>query len=118
LETNNIDDLETMIPSETVRKYILETGWTFTDFQKAHNGAAHHSPFTAAVANIKILMKEHQARKKEQAEIDAYDAYGLADDMRVLMRVDRKKAEKVINKKLKKAKYPYRFHVEENDGSL
>jgi len=35
LETNNINELEAMIPSETVRKYILETGWTFTDFQKA-----------------------------------------------------------------------------------
>lgn len=30
-----IDELAAMIPSETVRSYILETGWTFTDHQKA-----------------------------------------------------------------------------------
>lgn len=29
------DILEVMIPSETVRKYVLETGWTFTDKEKA-----------------------------------------------------------------------------------
>ncbi len=28
-------ELEKLVPSETVRKYILETGWTFTDRQKA-----------------------------------------------------------------------------------
>ncbi len=29
------DELEAMIPSETVRQYVLETGWTFTDWQRA-----------------------------------------------------------------------------------
>lgn len=29
------DELELLIPSETVREYVRETGWTFTDFQKA-----------------------------------------------------------------------------------
>lgn len=28
-------ELEMLIPSKTVRDYILETEWTFTDFQKA-----------------------------------------------------------------------------------
>lgn len=28
-------ELERMIPSKTVRDYVMETGWTFTDFQKA-----------------------------------------------------------------------------------
>ncbi len=29
------DELEAMIPSGTVRQYVLETGWTFTDWQRA-----------------------------------------------------------------------------------
>lgn len=29
------EDLEILIPSKTVREYVLETGWEFTDFQKA-----------------------------------------------------------------------------------
>lgn len=29
------EELELLIPSETVREYARETGWTFTDFQKA-----------------------------------------------------------------------------------
>ncbi len=29
------DELEAIIPSETVRQYVLETGWTFTDWQRA-----------------------------------------------------------------------------------
>lgn len=29
------EELELLIPSETVREYVRETGWTFTDFQKA-----------------------------------------------------------------------------------
>ena len=29
------NELEAMIPSETVRKYVIETGYTFTDWQKA-----------------------------------------------------------------------------------
>ena len=29
------DELEAMIPSETVRQYVLETGWIFTDWQRA-----------------------------------------------------------------------------------
>ena len=29
------EELEIMIPSETVRKHIMETGWTFTDREKA-----------------------------------------------------------------------------------
>lgn len=37
-------ELEMLIPSKTVRDYIMETEWTFTDFQKAallcHRGAA------------------------------------------------------------------------------
>ena len=28
-------ELEILIPSETVRQYVLDTGWTFTDMQKA-----------------------------------------------------------------------------------
>lgn len=31
----NIEELKAMIPSETVRNYVLETGWTFTDKEKA-----------------------------------------------------------------------------------
>lgn len=29
------EELEILIPSKTVREYVLETGWEFTDFQKA-----------------------------------------------------------------------------------
>lgn len=29
------EELEILIPSETVRKYVMETGWTFTDREKA-----------------------------------------------------------------------------------
>jgi len=35
------DELETLVPSETVRRYILETGWTFTDMERA--ALLHHS---------------------------------------------------------------------------
>ena len=31
----DIEELKAMIPSETVRNYVLETGWTFTDKEKA-----------------------------------------------------------------------------------
>ncbi len=31
----DIEELKAMIPSETVRKFVLDTGWTFTDMQKA-----------------------------------------------------------------------------------
>ena len=31
----DIEELKAMIPSETVRRYVLDTGWTFTDMQKA-----------------------------------------------------------------------------------
>lgn len=34
------EELELLIPSETVREYVRETGWTFTDFQKA--ALLHH----------------------------------------------------------------------------
>lgn len=41
---NNIDmeELKAMIPSETVREYILKTNWTFTDREKA--GLLLHKP--------------------------------------------------------------------------
>ncbi len=32
---NDTEELELLIPSETVREYVRETEWTFTDFQKA-----------------------------------------------------------------------------------
>jgi len=35
MESKHIDILAAMVPSETVRRYILETGWTFTDMQRA-----------------------------------------------------------------------------------
>ena len=31
----DLDELRAMIPSETVRQYVLDTGWVFTDMQKA-----------------------------------------------------------------------------------
>ena len=31
----DIEELKAMIPSETVRQYVLDTGWTFTDMQRA-----------------------------------------------------------------------------------
>lgn len=36
------EELKAMIPSETVRQYILDTKWTFTDMQKA--ALLYHSP--------------------------------------------------------------------------
>jgi len=41
IESEHIDILATMVPSETVRRYIFETGWTFTDMEKA--ALLHHS---------------------------------------------------------------------------
>lgn len=31
----NIEELKAMNPSETLRNYVLKTGWTFTDMEKA-----------------------------------------------------------------------------------
>ena len=31
----DIEELKAKIPSETVRQYVLDTGWTFTDMQRA-----------------------------------------------------------------------------------
>lgn len=35
MEKESIDELTVLVPSEYVRNYVLETGWTFTDAQKA-----------------------------------------------------------------------------------
>ena len=35
MENERIEELEVLIPSGDVRKYIMDTGWTFTDRQKA-----------------------------------------------------------------------------------
>lgn len=35
MKNDYAEELEAMIPSETVRKYVMETGWTFTDREKA-----------------------------------------------------------------------------------
>ena len=35
MEKEEIEELKALIPSECVRNYVLETGWTFTDLQKA-----------------------------------------------------------------------------------
>ncbi len=35
MESEHIDILAAMVPSETVRRYIMETGWTFTDMERA-----------------------------------------------------------------------------------
>ena len=31
----DIEELTAMIPSETVRNYVMESGWTFTDRERA-----------------------------------------------------------------------------------
>jgi len=41
MESEHIDILAAMVPSKTVRQYILETGWTFTDMERA--ALLHHS---------------------------------------------------------------------------
>lgn len=50
-------ELERLIPSETVREYVKETGWTFTDFQKA-----------SLLYNRGLLMKDEYTRLKELGE--------------------------------------------------
>jgi len=41
MDNQHIEELAAMVPSETVRQYILETGWTFTDMERA--ALLHHS---------------------------------------------------------------------------
>lgn len=50
-------ELELLIPSETVREYIIETGWTFTDREKA-----------ALLVHRNLLWKEECSRLKELAD--------------------------------------------------
>lgn len=51
------DELEILIPSETVREYIAETGWEFTDFQKA-----------ALLCHRGLLLKDEYAYLKALGE--------------------------------------------------
>lgn len=51
------DELEILIPSETVREYIAETGWEFTDFQKA-----------ALLCHRGLLLKDEYAHLKALGE--------------------------------------------------
>lgn len=44
----DIEELNALIPSETVRQYVLDTGWTFTDVQKA--ALLYHSNLTVGAA--------------------------------------------------------------------
>lgn len=48
-------ELEILIPSETVRKYISETGYTFTDWQKAALLYRQDQPFNAAREALCLL---------------------------------------------------------------
>lgn len=50
---NEGEELERLIPSETVREYVRETGWKFTDFQKA-----------ALLYHRGLLLKEEHAYLK------------------------------------------------------
>lgn len=51
------EELELLIPSETVREHVLETGWTFTDFQKA-----------ALLCHRGLLVKDEYLHLKELGE--------------------------------------------------
>lgn len=51
------DEMEILIPSETVREYIAETGWEFTDFQKA-----------ALLCHRGLFLKDEYARLKALGE--------------------------------------------------
>lgn len=51
------EELELLIPSETVREYVKETGWTFTDFQKA-----------AMLSHRGLLLKDEYAYLKALGE--------------------------------------------------
>lgn len=48
-------ELEILIPSETVRKYVSETGYTFTDWQKAALLYRQDQPFSEAREALHLL---------------------------------------------------------------
>ena len=50
-------ELKILIPSETVREYMAETGWEFTDFQKA-----------ALLCHRGLLLKDEYAHLKALGE--------------------------------------------------
>ena len=52
------DELEAMIPSETVRKYVLETGWPFTDWQRATLLAHSWRPVEDRLALLRRLSSQ------------------------------------------------------------
>ena len=37
-----------------------------------YDGTVHHSPFTTASANVKILVKKHRAKMKEKEQSEGY----------------------------------------------
>ena len=52
------DELEAMIPSGTVRQYVLETGWTFTDWQRATLLAHSWRPVEERLALLRRLREQ------------------------------------------------------------
>lgn len=69
-------ELEKLVPSETVRKYITETGWTFTDRQKAILLYNNRSGLLLREEHLFWRnLKEGTADEELRAKITAYLAY-------------------------------------------
>lgn len=65
------DELEAMIPSKTVRQYVLETGWTFTDWQRAALLAHSWHPVEDRLALLGRL-SEQTADEELRRQISVY----------------------------------------------
>lgn len=53
-----IEELEILIPSDYMRKYIIETGWTFTDEQKAVLLVYGGLPLKEQHSRLQVLQKK------------------------------------------------------------
>lgn len=71
----DIEELNAMIPSETVRKYVQETVWTFTDTQKAILLYHCNLPLEKKLSYLKNLYNKTEDEKL-QKELTDY----LSDD--------------------------------------
>ncbi len=67
MKSEHIDILAAMVPSETVRRYILETGWTFTDMERA--ALLHHSDLSleqkcSCLRDLQTKTEDERLRKQ------------------------------------------------------
>lgn len=71
METEIMDELKALIPSEYVKNYVLETGWSFTDAQKAILLVNACLPLKEKHSKLKALL-ERTTDRKLQKQIEWY----------------------------------------------